>query len=42
MATEILEVEVQSNIKGVTKDVDKLGKSLKKTTNETEDLLVLD
>ena len=38
MATEILEVEVQSNIKGVTKDVDKLGKSLKKTTNETEDL----
>jgi hypothetical protein len=38
MATEILEVEVQSNIKGVTKDVDKLGKSLKNTTQETEDL----
>ena len=38
MATEILEVQVQSNIQGVTKDVDKLGKSLKKATNETEDL----
>ena len=38
MATEILEVQVQSNIQGVTKDVDKLGKSLKKVTNETEDL----
>jgi hypothetical protein len=38
MATEILEVEVQSNIKGVTKDVKDLGKSVKKTKDETEDL----
>jgi len=38
MATEILEVQVQSNIKGVTDDVDDLGKSLKDTTKQTEQL----
>ena len=35
---EVLNLEVNSNIKSVTTDVDKLGKSLKKTTKESEDL----
>jgi len=38
MATEILELDVKTNIKGVTKEVDNLGKSVKKTAGETEKL----
>jgi hypothetical protein len=37
-ATEVIEIEAKSNIKEVTKDVDKLGKSVKKTAGEAEDL----
>ena len=38
MATEVLELDVKTNIKGVTKDVEKLGKSVKKTAGEAEKL----
>ena len=38
MATEIIEIEAKSNIKEVTKDVDKLGKSVKDTAGEAKKL----
>jgi len=38
MATEVLELDVKTNIKGVTKDVDDLGKSLKSTNKQAEQL----
>ena len=38
MAKEILEMEVKSNIESVTKDTDKLGKSIGKAVDETKDL----
>ena len=38
MAKEVLEMEVKSNIKSVTKDTDDLGKSLGKASDETKDL----
>ena len=37
-ATEIIEIEAKSNIKEVTKDVDKLGKSVKDTAGEAKKL----
>tara|TARA_R110001583_G_scaffold57926_2_gene173106 strand:+ start:5726 stop:7387 length:1662 start_codon:yes stop_codon:yes gene_type:complete len=38
MAKEILNLEVKSNIESVTKETDKLGKSLGKASDETKDL----
>ena len=38
MAKEVLEMEVKSNIKNVTKETDKLGKSIGKASDETKDL----
>ena len=38
MAKEVLELDVKTNIKGVTKDVDDLGKSLKSTNKQAEQL----
>ena len=38
MAKEVLEMEVKSNIKNVTKETDKLGKSIGKASDNTQDL----
>ena len=38
MAKEVLEMEVKSNIKNVTKETDALGKSIGKASDETKDL----
>ena len=38
MAKEVLEMEVKSNIKNVTKETDDLGKSIGKASDETKDL----
>ena len=38
MAKEVLEMEVKSNIKSVTKETDELGKSIGKASDETKDL----
>jgi len=38
MAKEVLEMEVKSNIKSVTKETDALGKSIGKASNDTKDL----
>ena len=38
MAKEVLELEVKSNVKSVTKETDELGESLGKASDETKDL----
>ena len=38
MAKEVLEMEVKSNIKNVTKDTDELGESIEKASDEAKDL----